>query len=171
MKLPKQEYAAWQSGPWHQANNSQRGLCCENLRITRTAAIGRSWHFVIFITFLEVRRAGKQRLAKQTFSRGKTLRGQKSIFWNCEWWLWWTYLISRTGGGGGGVLMVLYSSCCQISFSFPQQPHHICLNNQANTELYLLLSLQSTHSQSSLLTNQCQSMSVNVSQRPTVPIF
>ena len=51
MKLPKQEYA-----PWHPGSVAPfKGLCCENLRITRTAAIGRSWHFVSFITFLGVR--------------------------------------------------------------------------------------------------------------------
>ena len=70
MKLPKQEYAAGKPSPWHHSNNSQRGLCCENMRITRTAAVGRSWHFVIFITLLEVRRAGWLRLAKQTVSWG-----------------------------------------------------------------------------------------------------
>ena len=121
MKLPKQEYAASQT--------AQRGVCWENLRITRTAGAnqsGRSWHLVSFITWLEV---------KTNIFSGGTLTSQESIFWNCEWSLWYPYLISRTGGGGGGgVLMVLYSCWCQISCSFSQQPHHICLNCEANTE-------------------------------------
>ena len=41
MKLPKEDYAMQPPVRGsRQANNTQRGLCCENLRITRTAAAG-----------------------------------------------------------------------------------------------------------------------------------
>ena len=75
MKLPKQEYAGWPAtpGPWHHSNNTKRTLLrkLENNKDNSSGPVGRSWHFVIFSTFLELRAAAGQRLGKQTISQGR----------------------------------------------------------------------------------------------------